>query len=351
MEPGTCERHGLRYDPRDPRGCVLCRRERARALRAVALAVVVIGGVAVFILAGEEPEADAGSDRSATSRAAMPVMPAAISPTTAPSLPEATVEISAPVAPASPGRAVAASAGPAAVERAAVPPMDPADEIAKDFRERDKGHFTVRFEGHRETDLAYRALDLLDEAYEEVRGRLRVVPVERIEVVIYTGGKFRAGVAGPDWSLARYDGKIRVGQADLMSERGVLRDILCHEYAHALLGAGVGVPAWFHEGVAQYLEPSHTRVNTEVLARAKAAGELLSFADLSNGFLAIEDARAARLAYMQALAIVEFMAIDRGEDRLHGTIRQLVGGARFSAVYLETYGERLERRWLESLSE
>jgi hypothetical protein len=229
--------------------------------------------------------------------------------------------------------------------------MGPADAIARDFRERDKGQFTVRFEGHRETDLAYRALDILGEAYEEVRGRLRVVPATRIEVVIYTGGKYRAGVAGPDWSLARYDGKIRVGQADLMAARGVLRDTLYHEYAHALLSTGVGVPPWFHEGVAQYLEPSRPRPDRELLARAAAKGELSSFAELGRGFLAIDDARLARLAYVQSLSIVEFMAADRGEDRLHGTIRQLAGGARFDAVVLDGYGERLERRWLESLAE
>jgi hypothetical protein len=224
-----------------------------------------------------------------------------------------------------------------------------AANIEQEYRSRDRGHFTVRFEGHRETELAYRALDILEEAYEEVRGRLRVVPADRIEVVIYTGGKYREAVAGPDWSLARYDGKIRVGRADLMAARGTLRDTLYHEYAHALLSAGAGVPAWFHEGVAQYLEPSRPRADNRALTRVAAAGKLVTLSQLESGFLGTANAQAAALAYAQALSMVEFLIAERGEDRLHGTIRQLVEGGEFATIFAATYGERFEGAWRDSL--
>lgn len=61
---GRCEKHGLRYDPSDPRGCVLCRREAGAPVQAPPSRGASRGGAAAQAPSGP-PRDPAGALRNA----------------------------------------------------------------------------------------------------------------------------------------------------------------------------------------------------------------------------------------------------------------------------------------------
>ncbi|MEZ5989468.1 MAG: hypothetical protein R3F30_10150 [Planctomycetota bacterium] len=88
-----------------------------------------------------------------------------------------------------------------------------------------------------------------------------------------------------------------------------LRTTLLHELAHvwlgerelALAGGARRLPAWFHEGFAQYLAgEGYYGGSDEVLATNLAFGRLVAWADLDRAMP--RDARDRRLAYAQSLS-------------------------------------------------
>jgi hypothetical protein len=191
------------------------------------------------------------------------------------------------------------------------------------FRSASERHFIARFEGPGEERLAWTALDQLEKAWFIVGQKLDVHPVDPITVVIYTGEQYRQATATPDWSTGAFDGKIRIREGLLAAERGTLVDTLVHEYVHAALRAclpvSTALPAWFHEGVAQALEPSAESVDVPALLARTGKAPLPALQGRSFLSMNLRDADAA---YATARAMVQTLIDRRG---VYG-LQQLVAG-------------------------
>jgi hypothetical protein len=227
---------------------------------------------------------------------------------------------------------------------------------ASESWERQGGEFVVRFAGRAQEALARQAIAELRRAKDDLRQRFGVTPAGTVEVVIYTEGAYAENTKPKDWELARFDGKIRISKADILARAGHLRTVLYHEYMHALLLPAGDLPAWFHEGLAQWVEPEGAYDAAETVRAAIAGGAWMPLAELEQGFLRFDDQASAALAYAESLAIVQYLLHARGEARLRGFVQQLVqdrGGRRqFDALLAERYAQNaaaLERDFLQSL--
>lgn len=249
----------------------------------------------------------------------------------------------------------------AAVEEYRRPPARPPPPAARplpapesripeeELRARARGGFTIRFQGPEQLDLAERALDILQDAHVDVRQILGVVPTTPVDVIIYSSGAYARALATTQWEVARFDGKVRVSRADLLAASGELRRVLYHEYMHAVLHDTPGVPAWFHEGLAQYIEPPTPPRRRDIVWRAVTAGEHLRLTDLKRSFLRFDDADTAGLAYAESLSLLDFMISERGESRLRGLVQRLCAGEGFDHLLAEIFAadqRRFEAEWI-----
>ena len=211
-------------------------------------------------------------------------------------------------------------------------------------------HFTARFEGDAKKDLAWDALRVLDEAWRGVGDAIDVRPPAPITVVFYTGAAYQEATGARDWSGGQFDGKIRVRAGALKQGQAALRDLLFHEYLHAALATSVkgGVPAWFHEGLAQRLEPGLDRAHDLAPLKARKRADLPPLAELSRGFGRLTDHGQVRLYYACALDIVDELARWRGERSFAQLFAAMNSGKSFEAALDRVYGldERLlQERW------
>ena len=119
------------------------------------------------------------------------------------------------------------------------------------YRSRDSQHFRVIYEGQRREDVGQELLQILERAYTDVGYELGAYPPYDVQTIFYSEVDFTSSHYG------LLDGKIRVGLRGLNLGDSLLRAVLYHEYAHALIYAitrGNNPPRWVHEGLAVHIE-------------------------------------------------------------------------------------------------
>lgn len=212
-------------------------------------------------------------------------------------------------------------------------------ELHDRFREVRTEHFSTFFESLSDEPMAREAAERLENAYWRVGGTLGVYPSERITVVLYTREQFSTITRLASWSVAAYDGRIRVPIAGTWQPREELDRVLSHEFVHAVVATlgGRTVPAWLNEGLATVLEPAGSEDAEAPLARGRVRPELSklhqSFVDLPR--------RDAETAYASAARAVRRLFEQRGAPAIVALLQDLGHGTPFASAFQH----RIEMRY------
>jgi tetratricopeptide (TPR) repeat protein len=226
-------------------------------------------------------------------------------------------------------------------------------------------HFRIKFEGSENRDLYKTALDILEEAYSEVGKILSFYPDHEIIVFLYTGQQFFDVTRAPAWSGGIFDGKIRIPAKGYEDHLERLKQILFHEYTHAVIHQmteqevsrvdrklGSGVPTWLHEGIAQYMEPDGMRDNVDLrLEKLVQQGVFVDLPKLQGSFLGF-NTQLAGLAYDESLSAVKFMIDEFGPYSVQRLLAALahqknMDEAMREAIFISY--EEFQARWKEHL--
>ena len=238
-------------------------------------------------------------------------------------------------------------------------------KIHREFTHEVTRHFRIKFEGSENRDLYKTVLDILEEAYSEVGKALSFYPDHEIIVFLYTEQQFFDVTRAPAWTGGIFDGKIRVPAKGYEDYLGRLRQILFHEYAHAVIhqmtkqgvsrvGRRVdsGVPTWLHEGIAQYMEPDGMQDNVDPrLEKWVKQGVFLDLSRLQGSFLGF-NTQLAGLAYDESLSAVKFMMDEFGPYGVQRLLTALahrkdMDEAMREAIFISY--EEFQTRWEEHL--
>jgi hypothetical protein len=182
--------------------------------------------------------------------------------------------------------------------------------------------FRLRFDGGQiPPHIASAMLQALDAEYQRIDGQLGCGGNESITAIVLSRDSYKASSGGAEWSAAQYDGRVRVGMPDGAVVSPELRRRFGHEIVHACLARRGSFPSWFHEGLAQRY--SGDRLTSEEKAEVRAAvrdDRLPGLSSLSGPWSGMTAAQ-ARLAYNYALAAIETLIAEEGEDRVRDLIR------------------------------
>ena len=201
-------------------------------------------------------------------------------------------------------------------------------------------------------------LSELERAYERVRKTFDIRPRSDIKVVIYDPTVFDATFADHFRfsAVGFYDGSTRVihVRGGKRVDQFLVRT-LHHEYFHAALDAVTStqrVPAWLNEGMSQWFENlalGKRGLSPEeyaVLSTANRDQSWLPLERLSGPTFADFDSKEARLAYLQAYGMVDYLFRTHGARRVRSFMRRFVRGERLSALIKSEF--RVEPSRLES---
>lgn len=176
--------------------------------------------------------------------------------------------------------------------------------------------------------------------------RIVLAPNDRIFRAA-TGGRapeWGAGVAAPDEGLIVL--RAYGGTGGAYSE---LRSILRHELAHIALYRflpDARVPRWFNEGYAMWAAGELDNDGTWMLRLAFATGKAppLDSLELSWPAVAVD----ARIAYLLAASVVQYLVAESGTRGLEDFMRRWRASGDFDAALASTYGlsvDQLEIHW------
>jgi tetratricopeptide (TPR) repeat protein len=208
------------------------------------------------------------------------------------------------------------------------------------FHEARAEHFKALFEATADEPLARDVIVRLEAAYKRIGDTLGVYPHEPITVVLYTREQYGDITKLAAWSVAAYDGRIRVPLSGARAQPEELDRVLSHEFVHALVTrlGGRTVPAWVSEGLATVLEPAGSHEAEAALTRTSVRPALTT---LQRGFGGLSS-RDAELAYGTAARAVRLLIERRGVTAMVDLLEDLGRGAPFARAFQERVAMRYE---------
>ncbi|MGC1620114.1 MAG: tetratricopeptide repeat protein [Candidatus Acidiferrum sp.] len=194
------------------------------------------------------------------------------------------------------------------------------------YKENESTHFTLRYSGAAEPELAREVLRTLEAHFSEIESELDFTPPDSIGVVLYTQEAFADITRAPGWVGALNDGRIRVPVQGLSGVTPELSRVLKHELTHSFVGQKTRgrAPTWIQEGLAQWMEGKRSGDSAGVLAQVYRDGQAPSLGSLEGSWMGLSS-DAAGYAYAWALANVEYIVQTDGMGDIE-RILDLIGG-------------------------
>jgi len=213
-------------------------------------------------------------------------------------------------------------------------------------------NFDIRYHGNNSNYNIYNIQGDLLEAYQEIGYDFNYYPVRSIVVLLYTGQEFSQIRDTPNWVGALYDGKIRLPGKSNQLTAAEIKNILWHEYTHALINDATGnnCPRWLHEGLAQFQQAKVLPIDQRPLDYAVRHGSLIPLSQLDRAFGFNQSADKARLAYAQAYSLTNYLIERYGFWKINVILQELKKGRGWRDVFEEELlisGPELEREWRE----
>ncbi|MCP4413045.1 MAG: hypothetical protein GY808_10845, partial [Gammaproteobacteria bacterium] len=174
-------------------------------------------------------------------------------------------------------------------------------------------------------------------------------------VILYSNKDFTDILNVPSWAAAIYDGKIRIPFQYASLNIDELESIIRHELTHAIIHrmAGNNVPAWLHEGIAQYKDGVDDMAARELLKQAAAANSLIPISYLKAGFVAFkEDKVKVKIAYAESLGFIEYLIVNYGFYTIIDLLNNFNNYSSLDELFTSIYRldiNQLENSWIEQL--
>jgi hypothetical protein len=203
----------------------------------------------------------------------------------------------------------------------------------ENYRENESSHFTLRYSGEAEPELAREVLRALETHFSAIELELSYTPPEPIGVILYTQQAFADITRAPGWAGALNDGRIRVPVQGLTQLTPELSRVLKHELTHSFIRqkTRANAPTWMQEGLAQWMEGKRSGAAAAVLLQLYDAKQAMPLGDLEGSWLSLSNEVSA-YAYAWALANVEYIVQVDGMTDMQRILDRLAGGSTAEAA-------------------
>ena len=198
----------------------------------------------------------------------------------------------------------------------------------ENYRENQSSHFTLRYSGEAEPQLAREVLRALEMHFSAIESELNYTPPEPIGVILYTQQAFADITRAPGWAGAINDGRIRVPVQGLTQLTPDLSRVLKHELTHSFVRQKTRghAPGWIQEGLAQWMEGKRSGEAAGALVQIFEQKRAKSLAELEGSWTQLPADEAA-YAYAWALATIEYIVQVDGMGDVERILERLAGGS------------------------
>jgi tetratricopeptide (TPR) repeat protein len=198
----------------------------------------------------------------------------------------------------------------------------------ENYRENESSHFTLRYSGEAEPQLAREVLRALEMHFSAIESELNYTPPEPIGVILYTQQAFADITQAPGWAGALNDGRIRVPVQGLKQLTPDLSRVLKHELTHSFVRQKTRghAPTWIQEGLAQWMEGKRAGEIARGLVQNFEQKQVKSIAELEGSWIQLPADEAA-YAYAWALATTEYIVQVDGMGDMERILDRIATGS------------------------
>jgi tetratricopeptide (TPR) repeat protein len=201
------------------------------------------------------------------------------------------------------------------------------EQEEENYRENESSHFTLRYSGEAEPQLAREVLRALELHFSAIESELNYTPPEPIGVILYTQQAFADITRAPAWAGAINDGRIRVPVQGLTQLTPDLSRVLKHELTHSFVRQKTRghAPTWIQEGLAQWMEGKRSGAVAGALVQSFEQKQAKPLAELEAPWTQLPADEAA-YAYAWALATIEYIVQVDGMGDVERILDRLASG-------------------------
>ena len=198
----------------------------------------------------------------------------------------------------------------------------------ENYRENESSHFTLRYSGEAEPQLAREVLRALEMHFSAIESELNYTPPEPIGVILYTQQAFADITQAPGWAGALNDGRIRVPVQGLKQLTPDLSRVLKHELTHSFVRQKTRghAPTWIQEGLAQWMEGKRGGEMAGALVQNFEQKQARSLSELEGSWIQLPVDKAA-YAYAWALATIEYIVQVDGMGDMERILDRIATGS------------------------
>jgi tetratricopeptide (TPR) repeat protein len=229
--------------------------------------------------------------------------------------------------------------------------------VESNFERLSQAYFDLRYEEQLERPMGFDIRDALLEARRSVGSDFAYWPTHKLVVLLYSAESFHAlRQQTPDWIAGQFDGKIRVPFPNAQLPQSTVKQILFHEYTHAIIHdlTNGNCPTWLNEGLAEYEGRKQMAFPLLQLANAHSSGRLVPWARLSDQFSFALPADEVVLGYQQSYGIVHHLVTRYGFWRIRRLLKAIADGQPWEAALTAEFRitlPKLEANWRDQLPE
>lgn len=196
-------------------------------------------------------------------------------------------------------------------------------------------------------------LHSLINSYNELAYDFGLYENSEFTVILYSNEDFTNILNVPSWAAAIYDGKIRIPFQYASLNIDELESIIRHELTHAILHriAGNNVPAWLHEGIAQYKDGVDDSEVRNTLKYAVTNNLLIRITHLKAGFVNLDNSQ-VKIAYAESLNFIEYLIDNYGFYTILDILNNFSNYSSLDELFTSVYNldlSQLENSWQEQL--
>jgi tetratricopeptide (TPR) repeat protein len=221
----------------------------------------------------------------------------------------------------------------------------------ENYRENESSHFTLRYSGAAEPELARETLRALEMHFTVIESELNFTPPDSIGVILYTQQAFADITRAPAWAGGLNDGRIRVPVQGLTSLTPELSRVLKHELTHSFIQQKTHgrAPTWINEGLAQWMEGRRSRDNAALLVQIYDQKQAMTLGQLEGPWMRLSG-EIATYAYAWALANTERIVQVDGMGDVERILNHIAAGSSTESAIQEVLHSNYDDLMLSTAS-
>jgi tetratricopeptide (TPR) repeat protein len=221
----------------------------------------------------------------------------------------------------------------------------------ENYKENESSHFTLRYSGAAQPDLAREILRALEAHFSAIESELNFTPPDPVGVILYTDQAFADITRAPGWVGALNDGRIRVPVQGLTSLTPELSRILKHELTHSFIQQKTHgrAPTWVQEGMAQWMEGLRSGDSAALLVQVYEQRQAMTLEELEGGWMKLPS-DVASYAYAWALANIEYIVRVDGMGDVERILNLIGSGSSTEAAIQEALHSNYDELTLSTIN-